>query len=198
MGERTLPVQIELHQSAGTGAYREQLVRIYQEAFAPPPYNRSEIEVINFTYSLERHLQRENFRLATAREEAGGELVGFAYGYTSSPGQWWRDNVEQALGPLEIDRWLKHAFELVEFAVLPEKQGQGIGSRLHDALLEGLPHRTALLSTLEAETPALGMYLRRGWVTLLRYFAFPNVGRPYRIMGLDLEAWARGKNLVHG
>ena len=45
----------------------------------------------------------------------------------------------------------------------PAAQGRGTGTALHDALLAGLPHRRALLSTYRDDRPAPRLYRRRGW-----------------------------------
>jgi len=87
----------------------------------------------------------------------------------------------------EVDTWLMDCFAFAELAVIPSARGQGLGGQLHDALLRGLPYRTAMLSTLSAETPALRLYRRRGWVMLLDDFVFPGGTHPYAVMGLDLE-----------
>jgi ribosomal protein S18 acetylase RimI-like enzyme len=134
------------------------------------------------------HVRRQGFRCLLAREIPGGAIVGFAYGYTSRTGQWWHDIVEGAMPAEQAVHWLAGAFELVELGVLPEAQGQGIGARLHDRLLVGLPHKTAVLSTMQVETRALQLYRRRGWVPLLENFHFPGVIEPYMIMGLELTS----------
>jgi ribosomal protein S18 acetylase RimI-like enzyme len=110
-----------------------------------------------------RHRARAGFRLATARE--GGALVGFAWGYTGSRGEYWPDLVLSTLPAL--DNWVGGHFELVELAVLPEHRGRGAGRRLHDALLDGLPHTRALLATEADEAdPAVRLYRSRGWEQL--------------------------------
>jgi ribosomal protein S18 acetylase RimI-like enzyme len=114
-------------------------------------------------------------------------MVGFAYGYTTGPGQWWHEQVARAMPPEQIVRWLSGAFELVEFAVTPHAQGLGLGSQLHDSILRGLPNRTAVLSTMQSETVALKLYRKRGWVALLQNFIFPGGARTYLIMGKDLK-----------
>lgn len=78
-------------------------------------------------------------------------------------------------------------FEVVELAVSPAYQGLGLGGGLHDRLLAGLLHHTAVLSTIQFETNALLFYRKRGWVTLLHDFFFPGSKNPYLIMGLDLR-----------
>ncbi|HEX6383921.1 MAG TPA: GNAT family N-acetyltransferase [Anaerolineae bacterium] len=167
-------------------AEQDQIVNIYREAFGPPPYNEGEAGVRLFAQSLARRVRRPGFRYVAARDKRHGRIVGFAFGYRCRPGQWWHDAVASALEPAAANRWLADAFELVELAVTPAYQGRGFGGRLHDALLTGLPYQTALLSTIQAETVALKLYRRRGWVTLLTDFVFPQGNRSFRIMGREL------------
>ncbi|MFL5624723.1 MAG: GNAT family N-acetyltransferase [Ktedonobacteraceae bacterium] len=169
---------------------QEQIVHIYELAFAQPPYHRIEEDVKKFAVSLARHAQRPGFRCSLALEDTNGQVLGFTYGYTGAAGQWWHDRVSKALGPQKAETWLTGNFELVELAVLPSEQGRGIGGRLHDTLLTALPHRTAALSTYQLETTALHLYRKRGWITLLDGFVFPGSGEPFIIMGLDLTKHA--------
>lgn len=173
------PAEVE----AARAGFRE----VYQLAFARPPYSRDAGVADGFAASLMRQVTRDGFRALAAREQDTGALVGFAYGYATGPGQWWHEQVARAMPPEQIERWLLGAFELVEFAVAPRAQGQGLGSRLHDTLLQGLPYRTAVLSTMQSETVALHLYRRRGWVNLLEHFIFPGGARTYLIMGKDLR-----------
>lgn len=165
---------------------KEAIVDVYRAAFSPPPYRKSENEVRQFRGSLQRHVGRQGFRCRLARQERGA-LAGFAYGYTARRGLWWYDVVSAQMDEEMKREWLSDPFELVELAVRPERQGRGFGGRLHDDLLTGLPHSTALLSTLDAETAAWHLYRHRGWRVLLDDFHFPNVPRPYVIMGLRLS-----------
>ena len=170
------PTQVE--------ALQPQFRAVYAAAFARPPYRRGHAVADSFAQSLLNHSRRDGFRCAVARDEAGA-LAGFAYGYTSRPGQWWHDLVAGALGPAHAAVWMPGSFELVEFAVTPDSQGRGLGSRLHDSLLAGLPHPRALLSTMQAETVALQLYRRRGWVTLVEGFFFPGGDKAYLVMGKE-------------
>jgi GNAT superfamily N-acetyltransferase len=167
-------------------ACRDQIVTIYRDAFSAPPYYRGEEEVLDFARSLPQVVEREGFRFIVAVEETTDEIVGFAYGYANTPGQWWHKEVAKAAEPEIVAKWLLGSFRLVEIAVTPRAQGQGVGGLLHDHLLSGLPYRKAVLSTVAAETNAHWMYQKRGWVVLLEEIFFPGVGRPYRIMGLEL------------
>ena len=165
---------------------RESLKRVYAAAFAPPPYNRTARDAGWFGGQLVKHKGYAGFRCFVVQDE-DKRVLGFAYGYSSKRGHWWHDAVAEALeGSLEA-AWLEDAFEVVELAVDPAAQGRGLGGGLHDALLRGLPYRRALLSTIDAETPALALYRKRGWETLLRDFRFPGSTVPTRVMGLELE-----------
>jgi ribosomal protein S18 acetylase RimI-like enzyme len=170
-----------------------QLQRVYLAAFSLPPYREGETDVVRFRESFIHHARRGGFRCVVAKEQEHG-VVGFGYGYTSKPGQWWRDVVEEGLGRENAKKWLSDAFEFVELAVLPTMQGQGIGGRIHDELLRGLPNQTAVLSTYQAESPALKLYRQRGWITLLWDFNFPGAPRPIMIMGRDLRSQTGSKS----
>lgn len=135
---------------------------------------------------LRRHSERDDFRFlgAFAAEE---RLVGFVYGYTGAPGQWWYDRVARALDREARRRWLEPGhFEFTELAVHPEFQGRGVGSRLHDRVLDGLPHERAMLSALADNAPVVAFYRRRGWEPVLARLRF-EAGRPeFTIMGREL------------
>jgi ribosomal protein S18 acetylase RimI-like enzyme len=170
-------------------AYRQQIADVYREAFRPSPYHKREGEVVAFVRAFPEHTRIKGFRFFAAIESDSDRILGFAYGYTTRAGQWWNDSVAKALNPQIAEQWLGHSFQLAEIAVRPRDQGEGIGGRLHDHLLDGLPHRRAVLSTLATETVAYRLYRKRGWVILLDEYFFPGVTRPYRIMGLNLETW---------
>ena len=168
-------------------AFRDQLVTIYRDAFSISPYCKDEAEVGDFAQSLPRHVDKEGFRIVVALEDQTEHIVGFAYGYANTPDQWWYEEVAKAVQPWIVTEWLAGSFRLVEMAVTPETQGQGIGGLLHDHLLRGLSYHKAVLSTMAAETNAYRMYHKRGWRVLLDDSLFSGVARSYRIMGLELS-----------
>jgi ribosomal protein S18 acetylase RimI-like enzyme len=165
--------------------YKDQILDTYRQAFSEPPYNKTEADVISFSQTLDLHRNRVGARFLVAQDNHQ-EVLGFAYGYETMEGQWWYDVVSKSLPFAAIKEWLQGAYELVELAVRPSSQGQGIGGRLHDAILTGLPNRTAVLSTIATETVALHLYRKRGWVTLIEDFTFPTSIHTYLIMGLKL------------
>jgi GNAT superfamily N-acetyltransferase len=168
------------------------VVSIYRAAFDGPPYGEDAAGNESFAAHLRYHSLRSGFRFFAARSPAyesedSGRLVGFAYGYTGGPGLWWFDLVSTAIDPELYNVWMTNYFEVVELAVSPAYQGLGLGGGLHDRLLQGLPHQTAVLSTIQFETTALLFYRKRGWQPLLHDFFFPGSKNPYLIMGLDLR-----------
>ena len=164
-----------------------QMVAVYQAAFAAAPYYETLGDVLTFEGRLPFHARWKGFRCVVARCSAGERIVGFAYGYTTQVDTWWHAQVVTQLSLRQQAEWLSDCFEFVELGVDPAFQGRGIGGRLHDALLSGLPHRTAVLSTPQQQTNALHLYQKRGWVDLLQNFRFAGVAMPYRIMGKKLN-----------
>jgi GNAT superfamily N-acetyltransferase len=125
----------------------------------------------------DRHRGRHGFRLARAYERDA--LVGFAYGYTGEPGQWWTDNARTVLQPEVADAWLGGHFEVVSLGVLEEARGAGIGRGLMHALTDGLAHdRLLLMATSDASEPARRLYASLGWRVI-----GPGIGEGTVIMG---------------
>lgn len=133
------------------------------------------------------HVRRAGFR-AVATLTDDGHLVGFGYGYTSSPGQWWHDQVRAAL-PAPNRQWLVDCFEVVELHVRPAAQGRGLGAYQLRALLDMTSSGRTLLSTPEADeraSRAWRLYRRFGFVDVLRNFHFPGDERAFAILGRHL------------
>jgi len=168
--------------------HREEVVDVYRVAFAEQHYPHPQNEVSRLADVVSQHAQRVGFKCCVVREGPHDPVRGVGYGYTSAPGQWWHDVVAAGLAPADARTWLSDCFEVVELHLSPALQGRGLGGGLHDALLDGLPHKTAALSTLAQETPAQIMYKKRGWIPLLEHFSFPGGTKPFCIMGLDLGA----------
>jgi GNAT superfamily N-acetyltransferase len=134
------------------------------------------------------HLRRSHFR-AVASLTDDGRLIGFGYGYHSEPGQWWHDQVHEALTEDDRHRWLSSCFEVVELHVRPVAQGHGVGEAQLRALLSLTKDRTTLLSTPEADeaqSRAWRLYRRTGFVDVARHLLFPGDPRPFAVLGREL------------
>ncbi|MDQ4047904.1 MAG: GNAT family N-acetyltransferase [Actinomycetota bacterium] len=170
------------------------MLRVYAAAFAAPPYNHRPEGAARFKDVLmARHAPLEGFRCLVAR--VGGSIVAFTYGTTTRPGNWWHDAISPALGHEARDRWLRDAFALAELAVEPGRQGQGIGSALHDAVLAGVSHETAV-AQVRADARALRFYERHGWHKLISGFLHRGSRHPVVIIGLALGCAPQANSLL--
>jgi ribosomal protein S18 acetylase RimI-like enzyme len=160
------------------------LADVYAEAFAAPPHNEPREAVDRFRDSLARHARLPGFRTAVAWAP-GADLVGFGYGHTSLPGQWWHDRAAAVLAP-EARGWLEEPFVIVDLAVRPRCRRQGIGGSLLDLLLEEQPHAAAVLSARGDDAGAQRLYHGRGWQEIGRDLAFVPGGDPYVILARRL------------
>lgn len=166
------------------GRLRREIVELHAAAHGRDPDSPRESAFEHDT--LARHSARAGYSFVGAFED-DGRLAGFAYGYTGGPGQWWRDLVAAAADDEQRRRWLEDPhFELCEIAVRPDAQRNGIGGRLHAALLAGRHEPRALLSTeVEDNEDVLGFYARRGWEVVLPLLRFPTAPEPYCVLGLE-------------
>ena len=171
---------------AALQAGADEVLDVYAEAMAVPRLVAGSRRSI-----LSGHLDREGLRTVAARD-SNGRLVGVAYGHLGAAGQWWHDRVGAAitdtLGGAIAQDWLRQSFEVCELHVRPATQGTGLGRELLDALLAGVPARSALLTTPDAETRARGFYRAGGWVDLVRRLRFPGDPREFAVLGLRLPA----------
>ena len=155
----------------------DEAMRIYVRAMRYPDHTGAQRAV-----SARKHVAHDGFACRAAVLE-DGTLVGFGYGYTTAPGQWWHDLVRQALDRDAAQQWLRDAFELSELHVLPEFQGMGLGRQLLGSLADGIPHAAMLLSTPDQDTRAFRLYRDTGFVDLARNYLFPGDARPFAVLG---------------
>jgi ribosomal protein S18 acetylase RimI-like enzyme len=135
---------------------------------------------------LPRHTERDWFRFFAALDGAG-DVEGFAYGYTGGAGQWWTDRVAAAMDEEARRSWLEPPhYEVVELHVRPESQRGGVGSQLLEALVSGLPHAQALLSTQVANAKARPFYEKHGWEVVVEELSFGPGYAPFCVYGKKL------------
>jgi ribosomal protein S18 acetylase RimI-like enzyme len=176
---------IERHGPAAVQEREGDVAKVYESAWASMPFAFDRSQVRNFVKTFSYHAEKSGFRLCIGRDK--GAVAGFAYGYSSEPGGWWREQVQKAIDRRLVHTWLADSFELAELAVAQGAQGRGMGARLHDAILDGLPHRAAVLSTQRDNARALGFYRRRGWKVLSDGVWFPHRKEPFVVLALDLS-----------
>jgi len=159
-------------------------IAVYGRAFALPPYSDPDRGAEVRDRILDLHRQRAAFH-ALAAVTGGEQVIGMTYGYRGVPGQWWHDTVARAITLPLAAYWLASSYEIVELAVEPERQGQGVGSALMDRLLEGRSECTCVLST-RTDSRAHELYRRRGFEVITE-MRFANRGALFYIMGKRLR-----------
>jgi GNAT superfamily N-acetyltransferase len=119
-----------------------------------------------------------------------GDVIAFAYGFHGGSGQWWHDLVRSTLisrsGYDAAIEWLDDSFEVAEVHVRPEYQRRGIGKRMLYRLTGGRAERTAVLSTMDTNSPARRLYRSLGFTDLLTGYRFSGAPVPYAVMGAAL------------
>ncbi|MEU6285817.1 GNAT family N-acetyltransferase [Streptomyces sp. NPDC047028] len=132
-----------------------------------------------------RHMGHQGAR-ALGATTADGRLAGFVYGMPNNRGHWWSTVVEPYLRAGGNDGWLNDAFVITELHVHPHHQNHGIGRTLITTLTDGAAEPRSILSAIDTDSPARGLYHSLGYVDLARQVHFPSAPRPYAVMGAPL------------
>ncbi|PQD94785.1 N-acetyltransferase [Pradoshia eiseniae] len=136
---------------------------------------------------IKRHTGYKGFRGYIAMDE--GDIIGYAYGYSSLSGQYYHELLNDHLSSDGSDDWLNNCFEFVELAVHPKYRKRGIGALLHDQLLNDLPFERAILTTQTDNWPAISLYRSKGWVIISDSFLpLDDPEQPFIIFGKTLSA----------
>lgn len=117
---------------------------------------------------------------------AAGSLVGFVYGMPNDRTHWWSTVVEPYLRARGHDDWLDGSFVITELHVHPRYQNRGAGRSLITAITEGAAESRSILSAIDIESPARGLYRSLGYTDLARQVMFPSAPKPYAVMGAPL------------
>jgi ribosomal protein S18 acetylase RimI-like enzyme len=127
-----------------------------------------------------------------ARTDAASETgdrsgrLAFGYGYLLPAGStWWRGIVE----PLEDEFTTEtgsRTFAVIDYGVLPQFRGRGIGRLIHDELLGGSGAERATLAVRPAAIETQAIYRNWGWRRVGHEVMDPPVRSPeFDILVLD-------------
>ncbi|MEU0837280.1 GNAT family N-acetyltransferase [Streptomyces sp. NPDC056231] len=139
-----------------------------------------------------RHLEHPCAR-ALGATTATGRLVGFVYGMPNERGQWWSTVVEPYLRATGSEDWLDDSFVITELHVHPEFQNRGIGRTLITTITDAVDQPRSILSAIDTESPARGLYRTLGYRDLARQVLFPSAPKPYAVMGAPLPLRRRDR-----
>ncbi|MET8970842.1 GNAT family N-acetyltransferase [Streptomyces hydrogenans] len=132
-----------------------------------------------------RHLMNPGAR-AYGATTPDGRLVGFVYGMPNDRGHWWSTVVEPYLRATGTADWLDASFVITELHVHPAFQGRGLGRGLITTITDTADETRSILSAIDTESPARGLYRSLGYTDLARRVHFPSAARPYAVMGAPL------------
>lgn len=129
---------------------RQTLLDVHADAYFD---RRHEEFVQRFPWFVDHWGGREGFACVVAYED--GQPIGFTYGAPGEPGrEWWREYLDEE--PADPS-----TFSVSELMLRPRWRKQGLGERLHTALLANRPEALAVL-TVDTKRPRL-QALYEGW-----------------------------------
>ena len=132
-----------------------------------------------------RHLTFPGAR-AFGATTADGRLVGFVYGMPNDRAHWWSTVVEPYLRGQGHDGWLDNSFVITELHVHPDFQNRGAGRALITTITDGAAEPRSILSAIDTQSPARGLYRSLGYGDLAVRVLFPSAPKPYVVMGAPL------------
>ncbi|GJF25112.1 GNAT family N-acetyltransferase [Streptomyces sp. HO565] len=115
-----------------------------------------------------------------------GDLAGFVYGMPNDRSHWWSTVVEPYLRAQHNEAWLDDSFVITELHVHPAHQNRGAGRSLITTITDTAAEPRSILSAIDTESPARGLYHSLGYTDLARQVLFPSAPRPYAVMGAHL------------
>ena len=153
-------MRIERYAGTSAAEIEPELRRVYREAFAEPPYNKTADDVEANFRRFRSQVRKKSFRAVLARSD-DGEPIGMAYGYPLPASTGWWDTLTTPV-PAEMRREDGHrTFGLFELAVRPGWRRRGVATAVHRELLAGLPQERVLLNTRPEAVAACRAY--RSW-----------------------------------
>ncbi|MDH6115676.1 ribosomal protein S18 acetylase RimI-like enzyme [Kitasatospora sp. MAP12-15] len=160
MSAPATPVVLRRYGAGNAAVLADTLTDIWAEAHA----DHDDVAQAGFTSETLRrqiagHARRDEFTLIAAYVD--GQIVGFGYGFRCAPAYWYGEELLPSI-PLEA-RTTDSLAGICELAVRPGWQGQGVGTRLHSALLEALRPQWVSLLAMPGDRPAQRLYHRLGY-----------------------------------
>ena len=131
-----------------------------------------------------RHMSYPGARALGAT--TAGRLVGFVYGMPNDRAHWWSTVVEPYLRGRGHDDWLDNSFVITELHVHPRHQNRGVGRGLITAITDTAAEPRSILSAIDIDSPARGLYHSLGYQDLARQVLFPSAPKAYAVMGAPL------------
>ncbi|MFE2726100.1 GNAT family N-acetyltransferase [Kitasatospora sp. NPDC059327] len=181
--EDGVTVTVRLLHGKQTAELEPQLKEVFAEAFAEPPYGEGPADVERAFRRFRSQVRRRGFRAAVAFD--GDTVVGMAYGYPLSASTgWWNTLTDPVPDHLRREDG-KRTFGLFELAVRPGWRRQGVATRMHRTLVEGLDNARVMLNSRSQATAAQASYRAWGYRRVGSAIPWEGAAR-HDVMVLDL------------
>lgn len=152
------------HDSAEAVGLLDELSDAYADAYGELPGEDTGEKSSAFHNRATKALEAPNYSLVTGR--VGGELAGFAFGYSLRRGTSWWDGLQpEPPEGFTVETGARTGV-MAEIEVRRAWQGQGIGRRLHDAFLSHRSEERATLATNPNADSTHALYNGWGWQRL--------------------------------
>lgn len=175
---------VETHGCREALALAGTICDLYEAVFSLPPFDGSAAEFANQRSYFPRLADRPGFRLTTAR--CGPELIGFGYGYLlPADTPWWSALAEPVDAEFAAETGTR-TFAVIDYGVLLDRRGAGVGRRIHDELLSGSGAERATLSVQPKAVRTREIYRRWGWRKVSEKLMDPPIPAPvFEILVLE-------------
>ncbi|MGV9265605.1 GNAT family N-acetyltransferase [Kitasatospora sp. NPDC003701] len=178
-----MTVTVRLLHGKQTAELEPQLKEVFAEAFAEPPYGEGPADVERAFRRFRSQVRRRGFRAAVAFD--GDTVVGMAYGYPLSASTgWWNTLTDPVPDHLRREDG-KRTFGLFELAVRPGWRRQGVATRMHRTLVEGLDNARVMLNSRPQAAAAQASYRAWGYRRVGSAIPWEGAAR-HDVMVLDL------------
>lgn len=157
----TAELRVEIGRAELARPLLTPICALYDEVFSAPPFFWREDESQLHRERLSRLLDDSTFGIAVAL--AGDELVGFAYGFQVLPDTTRWAALIGEVSPELVAEWPGRTFLLFDYGVRSSLRGQGIGRKLHDALLGSRSEERATLTVQPTAKDTKAIYEHWGW-----------------------------------
>ncbi|MGH3545532.1 MAG: GNAT family N-acetyltransferase [Mycobacteriales bacterium] len=157
------PPNLTLTSHTVTEAVRlmDELCEVYADAYGAVPGEDTREKSSAFRERATGALKGRNYSLITA--EVGGQLVGFAFGYSLRRERGWWDGLSPEPPEGFTEETGDRTVVLAEIEVRRAWQGHGIGRAVHDAFLARRSEERATLASNPKATNTHALYERWGW-----------------------------------
>ena len=149
------------HTSTEVAQLMDELCEVYADAYGAVPGEDPREKSSAFRERATGAPEGRNYSLVTAH--LGGQLVGFAFGYSLRPERGWWDGLSPEPPEGFTEETGSRTVVLSEIEVRRAWQGQGIGRAIHDAFLSERSEERATLASSPNAPDTHALYERWGW-----------------------------------